>query len=347
MSVPFIPAKPAFADLRVRRPTFVSTPPIIASELAALTGKFGASVQRMDTGQPIQDESGFYRLDGPDGSLFLKIVAEERRFHLEEAERIAAWLAEQEIRVNAAAPGYPRPWRGHFAVFAYPYVEACFATLDEGGHERMRTLGTALAGLHLALAQLPWAATLADAWARRKQRLETARQAVSAGAMLGPEPEILRARLASSSFELEGPVQPVHNDLHCANILFPCNGASPVILDFEDCRHSVLPPIVDVAKVLERFILVPVEDDAQAQELGKSFLSAYAAASGNIARPGDLMTALRAQSIRALCDLSALALMNRPPDTSEWHKFFLLLEMLERRRDLIAALEENWSRKAR
>lgn len=336
MSVPFRPGRPAFTSFRPAFPAFVPAAPAIAAELATLTGTDGA-VLRMDTGLALGDGRGYYHA----GPLFLKAVDADRVMHQIEAERVAAWVASLGVRANTALPGYPRPWRAALSVFAYPWVEARFARTDPAD---LAALGGALAGLHRALADLPFANAVAASWRHRHAALEEVRRAVAAGTLAaGPDPEALRSRLAGLRLDLEGPAQPVHNDLHYANVLFPLNGSSPVLLDFEDARNSCLPPVVDVAKVLERFVLLPVGEDVAAMDLGKAFLTAYAAAGG--APPGhsgNLAEALRVQAARSLCDLVALSAAGQASEEAEWRKFFHLLDLVDRRGAVLDALDRAW-----
>ena len=58
--------------------------------------------------------------------------------------------------------------------------------------------------------------------------------------------------------------QPIHCDLNVGNLVR--FSQQPVFLDFEEASRSYLPPIFDVAKIIERFVLVREDIDDNAKE---------------------------------------------------------------------------------
>jgi len=350
MTLPFLPAKPALGSLRPMVPGFMPAPSGVASELAAVTGLDG-SVLNMVTADHHADSDGcgFYRIDSDECRWFAKVVAATRHPQQVAAERLAEWLARRGMRVSATLPGFPRDWRrpsgALLHVFAYHYIDARFA---KPSIEDVSALGALLAALHLALAVWPGAVAAKRAWDERCGALNRARGKVLSGELsAGPDPERLRALLAEVPFDVGGRRQVVHNDFHRANVLFPNDGTPPVLLDLEDACHSFQPPVIDIAKALERFILADAADDRQAFTLGRHFLLTYAAAGGpaRLEREQSLFNVMRAQSVRALCELTVLTAMGQPTGVEEWHKFLYLLDRAEHWREVLRDLDRFWMEK--
>jgi aminoglycoside phosphotransferase (APT) family kinase protein len=132
--------------------------------------------------------------------------------------------------------------------------------------------------------------------------------------------------------------QPIHGDLHVANVLFGRDG--PVFLDFEDALSSWLPRSVDLAMGLERFVLAWAEDASVAMRLGRAFLEAYADEAGGLPfrRGGELADTLCWLAARALATLSSAAGQGAQMPEAEWDKFLFLFECTRTQRGLLEAL---------
>lgn len=319
MSDPFLPDRPALAGLRPAPPVFDPVAPSLArrlSELCAATGlPGGLSAGRLrDGGDAV---AGFYRVGE---QAFVKLVTPRRAAMLAPAERLAHWLAGQGVPVVAAVTERPMGWgEGDLQAFVYRWVEGRFAREDAAD---LAALGRSLGLLHRALAVLPWADEIAAAWAARRVVLEETRERVLRHGPGPGVPEWVCAVLADTPVALDGG-QPVHHDLHYANVLFDAAGQA-LILDFEDACHSVQPPLVDLAKVLERFVGADLaeREDGRGTVLAAAFLDAYRAVGGSDVPAADaVVSALRVQAARAVCDLVRATAQGAAPDVAEWEKF--------------------------
>lgn len=286
------------------------------------------------------DAGGLYRLVPANGPpLFVRLVGPERSLTVERAEGLAAWLAARDMPVAAPEPGFPRRLADGGVVSAARFVVGARIPATAGA---MAALGAALARLHRALAEHPDR----DAWAasteRRLAALTEAREALAAGpAEAGPDPDRLRALAADPEIDFMragAPRRPLHGDLNPGNVL-DVDGA-PVLLDFEDALHSVLPPAFELALALERFVLVPLADDEAAREAGGVLLAGYREA-GGAEGLDDLAGAMRALALRSLCVLAAGLDRDAAAPEAEWRKFLALEAQARARHRVIAAVEDR------
>jgi hypothetical protein len=344
MSNPIHPRKPAFASLRPCPPKFVPVDPNEFSLLLAcvgsgkLLGRIGA-----DAGP-----AGYYLHQSREGGTnFLKVVPAVHAARQRAADQVAVWVGRHGVRTPAPLRGFPRALDHDYAVFAYPYIASRFANATQA---ELNSIGKSLAVMHTALARFPDGAAVRRNSATRTAMLVKRRDLVCAGAHSpGPQPDLLREILSSESdifslLEVVPASQPVHGDLAYGNVLFPLEGSGPVLLDFEDSLISWLPVDMDIALALERFALVPEQDDDKALALGREMLRAYGKGSGRdtgfLVRP--LCDSLRFLSVRALTTLAEFEAGSGLVATSEWDKFFGLYRDAVARRPLLAMLQDGF-----
>lgn len=344
MSIRLLPRKPAFAGLHPSPPEFA---PVDQNEFSALLACVGPGKLLGRTGADA-GPAGYYLHQSRDGGTrFLKVVPAVHAARQSAADQVAVWVGRHGVRTPAPLPGFPRALGCDQAVFAYPYLAGRFAHATQA---ELNPIGTSLAVLHAALARFPDGATIKRNSATRTAMLLKRRDLVCAGAHTpGPQPALLREILESEQriFSLleEVPAsQPVHGDLVYGNVLFPLEGGGPVLLDFEDTLISWLPVDLDIALALERFALLPEQDDDQALALGRELLRAYGKGSGReagfLAHP--LNDCLRLLSVRALVALAELEARGEALETAEWDKFFGLYRHAVARAPLLAMLQDGF-----
>jgi Ser/Thr protein kinase RdoA (MazF antagonist) len=262
--------------------------------------------------------------------LFLKLVADGSAERQAEADAVAAWLAERGVSCVGPAAGFPRRLDDATWLFGYPYRD-CEPL--EPNPSNVARLGRELAKLHRALAGYPARRAWEAATDRRLAHLVEVRRAWARGELrLGPRPAALTelARDESLDFvraDLEA--TPLHGDLNAGNLRRLVDGR-PLLLDFEDTFHSVLPCVFELGLVFERIVLVAVEDDRRAAGMLWGLVESYRRAGGVLPAEGseageiDWPRILRSLALRSLCVITSCELAGVAIDAGEWHKFFKL-----------------------
>jgi Ser/Thr protein kinase RdoA (MazF antagonist) len=330
--------KPAWSGLAPALPEPVE---ISAAEAEEVLRAFGLSGQL--TGLRLGGGNvEHYRLQPPSGPpLFLKLVGPGQRDIAKRAEALARWLAGKGLAVSAQLDGFPRRTSDGQMALAAPFIEGRRIRADE--HD-LRLLGETIAGLHLLLASHPDRPAWKLATRARLDTLTNVRADLSSGSLrCGPEPNRLRELAADMTAEFDlGSVETaaLHGDLNSGNVLVDVASGRHVLLDFEDVLHSVLPPIFELLLVIERFVLVPIEDDETALTRSHALLDAYRRSGGRqLSAHGRAPAAvLRGLALRSLCVLAygEAAGIGTPDD--EWRKFLVLEERARQRAPLIARI---------
>jgi Ser/Thr protein kinase RdoA (MazF antagonist) len=280
-----------------------------------------------------------YRIDPPSGPpLFLKLAQPSQREVVERAEGIARWLTERGVSVAAPLPGYPRPLADGRVAVVTAFVDG---RRVRGDAADLAGLGRCVGHLHRALAAHPDRAGWSRATAVRLDALDNVRADLAAGRLRrGPEPEQLRELAADKTltFHPKGaPAEPLHGDLNPGNVLVDLKSAEPILLDFEDVFHSVLPSIFELLLIVERFILVPVDADGEAEALARTLLESYRGVAGpTVCVPGQSPSnSLRSLALRSLCVLALGERSGIATANDEWTKFFTLERHARRRATLV------------
>lgn len=331
--MPFLPRTPAWSVLTPGAPSFSRVEDQRRRLIRDAVGD-DADLWKMSADDGSLE--GFYRLDAAE-PLFLKIVPAD---HLERQSRamdFARHVAGHGVATPVALDRYPRPLADGHALFAFPYLDARFAT---NSADDLRAIGALLAELHLALADVPHAADVRERSRRRDAYLEELRRRVVEGHGLLPEfHEILSA--GTTVMPRADSTQAVHGDLNAANVMFPLTGGRPSILDFEDCTHSWHAPLLDVAMALERFVLVRTEDEDDAATRAEVMLAGYREVAPIALPAGSLVATLTALAARAMVLLAALESAGQWVAPDEWDKFCFLTGLAHRRAPVLAQLEDR------
>lgn len=329
--MPFLPRTPACSALNPGPPSFTRVEDRRGGLLCAAVGdEAGLWKMGADDGAL----GGFYRLDAAE-PLFLKVVPVEHLQRQLRAADVARHLAGHGVATPVPLDGYPRPLADGLTLFAFPYLEARFATSST---DDLRAIGAGLARLHLALADAPHEAEVRDRSRRRDLYLEELRQRLVEGRGLLPEFHDVLAS-GTTSIPDAGPAQAVHGDPNAANVMFPLAGGAPWFVDFEDCAHSWHAPVLDVAMALERFVLVRTEDEDDTVNRAEVLLAGYREVAPLAIPRGSLLATLTALAVRATVLLAALESAGHRVAPDEWDKFCFLAGLARRRAPALARLE--------
>ncbi len=324
---------PAFTSLLPEVPAEHDVSQDLSTRIAAYCGCHG-SVRSLGTCGEMDEGRFVVRCDGRP-PLFLKVF-DARILELQlHSNRVAAHLAPHQVPVVLPLPGEPRPFgTGHYAAL-FPFVDARFSHCDE---DELSEIGSVLARMHGALAGYE-AGETRNAAAQMHARLVGAAEAVLAGWVPNAEcaaalTEAARA-YRSGSFAIHQSPQTIHGDCNYTNILFGPAGAIRVI-DFEESRAAWLNPAFDVAKVIERFVLVPAKANARA--VASAFIRAYRRVAGPLQAPLDLGQILVESNNRALMILADKQRDGLSLPAAEWRKFVQLRALAGQQLELLREL---------
>ncbi|MBK7354708.1 phosphotransferase [Propionivibrio sp.] len=347
MSSLILPDKPAFAMLRPSIPEFVPRDHKDLADVLVTRLGFGQLLCRADAAETV-DPTGYYLFRHDRGNAsFVKVVEEHRAMRQSAADAVAGWVADFGVRTPKAIAGFPFRFGGRYTVFAYEYIPSRFAKASPSD---LRSVGHTLGVMHTALSQRTDVDETRRLSALRVSMLNYRREIVCAGKYL-PESKMWHV---SAILEREAPIfklldeaancQSLHGDLVYGNILFPLAGGDPVVLDFEDCGVSWLPVVFDLALVLERFILLPEENDDNAFRLAEEMLRGYIQTIGQSKKilACRLSDCLRLLAARALTTLAEMEARGVGVDASEWGKFLSLHRHALSRTSLLSRIEARY-----
>ncbi len=328
---------PAFTSLMPAMPAPQPVPATLARAVSEFCGVAAADVQSLGSVGPTP-EGRYVVTPGGDRPLFLKIFDERIVALQQHSDGVASFLDARGVPVVLPLAGGPRPFADGYYGELFPYLDARFSRCDDA---ELRALGTVLAQLHRALAAFDAAPTRLAA-DEMHGRLSRAADAVLAGwSPAEGLSEALREAAAGyrgSRLSIHDTPQMIHGDCNYTNILFEQPDGRLVVIDFEESRAAWLNPMFDVAKVIERFVLVPAR--ANAIELARSFLDAYRDGGG--AMPAvDLRRILIESNDRALMIMTDKAREGLPLPDAEWRKFIELKALVGRQAALLDSLSQT------
>jgi len=288
--------------------------------------------------------AGYYYVHASDHhpALFIKVVDSQRAVTLQAADDIARFVADHGVSTSCQIPDYTKVIDGQWYALTYPYFEARFARLED---EDLRHSGRLLAQLHRTLARAPFQAQIKHNTAERELILKNTQQQLADSSENHIREEAVDIILHNTLDypDCGWPKQIIHGDVNYGNLLFPIETPDrPVILDFEDTDLSWHSPLVDLAFMIERFILIRTDDDKLAYSLCQSLIAAYREYADKPPPPlnsGSLTKTLQLLSARALTLLAALTLENTPVASGEWDKFIFLYSQVQGRKQLINNIE--------
>jgi hypothetical protein len=276
-----------------------------------------------------------------DADLFIKIVPKRLASGLQRSGSISDYVKDCGLSTPACRPGFPRVCVDGRMIFAYPFVDGVYLNNSIGDLEM---LGGALAKLHTTLISFPETHKIARSQRgmrtrmRRKARELLADTYWASGELASVRAQIMHW-LEIDTLIGKNECQVIHNDLNAGNVLKDIIG-NIWFLDFEEARWSYLPPYFDIAKVIERFILVNESWDVQAKIFAtRRFLDAYGIDRREINRMGGKIPI----ALRWLLGFSWLRMSNLLFDREaikhfEVRKFLRLTKLLDENESWLAAL---------
>ena len=265
-------------------PTVLQWEPARKRILSVLVDVFGSQGVFLVASGTSVTEISYCRITDVDRDvdLFIKIVPKRFAVGLESSGGITDYLQSCGLLIPSCRPGFPKACVDGRIMFAYPFVDGRYLNDSIGN---LKALGCALAKLHSAMVNFPEV----DKVARSQQCMRT-RMRSRASALLGDkcwanhELSPVRSQLLQW-LEIDRRIdkdecQVIHNDLNAGNVLQDAM-SNIWFLDFEEARWSYLPKYFDIAKVIERFILVNEGWDVQVKiNATQCLLNAYDAVSG-------------------------------------------------------------------
>jgi len=334
MSSPWLPREPAYQAGPGSASAFEPVGPDVRGWLVSRLVAGGAAedrreaeVRRLPTA--LAPPLGHYRVTVGGRVLFIKVLAEDQDPTQVLAESLALAAARRGGPALAASCAIPAA--DGAAIRVYPYIDARFA---DATPQDADALGATLARLHDAL---PRGDDLAEIVSRRTRErtdlLERRRRAVLTGeGPCGPAPDRLAAlagRFEPGRFVAVGRV--IHGDANPGNILVDRKTGRPTFIDFETATVSALDPVVDVATVLQRTILIRPLSREERGRLSARLTASYLDASRRPgASPSDgqadafagrVAEALSWLCARNLCLLAEAESRGRVSAAAEWQKF--------------------------
>ena len=215
--------------------------------------------------------------------LFLKIFDARIAALQEHSDRVASFLAAPGVPVVLPLPGGPRRFADSYCGELFPFLNARFSRCDARNCARSERCSHRFTGRWQRStpprSRVPAKKCIFGSHVPQMPCLRDGRlQAIY------PRKYRRRHRLPRVAALIHETPQMVHGDCNYTNVLFEEPGGRLVVIDFEESRAAWLNPMFDVAKVIERFVLVP--ERADAIELARSFLDAYRDGGGIVA--GDL-----------------------------------------------------------
>ena len=322
--------RPAWPGLLPARPIYAPAP---AGQSAAIASALGLNAPVFAL-QNAAGASPTFRIDA-DTPLFVKLVSPGRWVELREAEAIARWLADRGAPAIAARDGRPPQLPGGEYVVAYPFADGRPPIPSRDA----AAVGAGIGRIHAALLEHPNLASWQDRTNDRLDSLVAVRKSLASGELsAGPQPDELQNLASDRSISFlpgahrSGPPRPLHGDVNIFNIVIEKDSAR--FIDFEDAVHSMLSVENELALASERVILVQEADDSAAAAAIGGLLEAYLQGGGDPFNRKALPDVLIGLSLRSLCTLALIDPGGH--DTTEWNKFFSLIEAARRRRGVFS-----------
>lgn len=325
MSEIWLPREPAHFELRPYEPKWYKADNKTASLIANFTEcDAGAVIEQMSSS--LSSPLGYYRVQQY-VPLFVKVIPSSLINQQLYADKVASFLCEYDVNVNRLLPSFPRfSVDTEFAVLAYPLVKGRFLNFTV---KDMIVIGSEIGKMHKYLRACPWEKEIEVKGRERAQTLENLLCDIGTGAIKVDIPEGAAKILESANIAdlklLAVDPQVIHGDLNYGNIMIQKDTGRAIIFDFEDVVTAWFNPYMELAFVIERFALTPV--DEQSLELSNALISSYFKMCGRESQ-GDfqLSSLLRGLSIRALLLLTKSSLSGAVICDSEWKKFLMLYE---------------------
>lgn len=331
---------PAFTSLMPAMPAPEPVSPALARAVSEYCG-FPVEVQSLGAAGPTPE--GRYLLHRRDDGtpLFLKIFDARIVALQQHSNRVATYLAGHGVPVVLSLPGEPRPFAAGYYGELFPYLDTRFSN---GSEAELAELGRILAAVHRALKTYQ-AAEITSAAAEMHQRLMRAAGEIRAGWV--PHADAAAELCAAADGYAAGPLsihdaaQMIHGDCNYTNVLVERSTGRLTLIDFEESRAGWLHPAFDVAKAIERFVMVATTGDAAKR--AAALLGGYRDHGGRLPAC-DLRRVLVESNDRALMIMADKTREGLALPAAEWHKFISLKALAERHAPLLDRLSDGIAR---
>jgi thiamine kinase-like enzyme len=285
---------------------------------------------------------GYYKVIN-DQPFFIKLVDDDENKTQKNASIISSWLSKAGIEVSLVRAGYPKKIKqNNYWIYAYDFIEHSFF---DGSKESLYLVGSELAKMHKIMKHYPSVDKIFKIGNRKNKMLFKQLKNIKKG----KQPINISANaikiIRNTNDEdflstLEGG-QMIHGDLNGGNIIFKNRNKQPIFIDFEDSISTWLPPLYDVAFVIQRLVLR--DRVLNRVELVKSFFDGYLSQNklNGLSKNGALYTMLKMISIRSLLLISTATPNGESFYGLEEQKFLDLYAKIKKNKKMIMQFEHQ------
>jgi len=332
----FLPKNPAWSEIHAQKLYLVLA---CKSVKSVLNNLFNSSnevykIKRTPKEELCNTIEGHYRFKNKDREYFIKIVNTEEHNQLCKSIDISIELCRINIPTFTLIDNFPKRFNENLFLHIYPFIESRFLRCTESD---IKLVSKELSKLHKALKTIKYSNKIEKSTYKRElflkkdlnKKIEFLKGIdLTASNYLSKYKNILFKKFANK--------QVTHGDLNYHNIIFDTKNNTLVLLDFESTAYSYFSPLFDIAKVLERFVLLRNIDDASKASLAKVFISQLSYKSFN---QNDLYDMLLFISLHSLLILTTgIYLEERVVNSKEINKFKRHIQFIENNKQLINQL---------
>ncbi|WP_127470453.1 phosphotransferase [Thiomicrorhabdus aquaedulcis] len=312
----WLPRTPAFLEMHPSNVIWEGVSEFEAQNIQHWSG-FDGPVKALKSGHLLRP--GYY-LVGSKSLKFVKVMSEEHLKLQLAANQVAEYVFSQGVLVSLLLNGFPKLLPNNQVLLAYEYVEGDFIspTVDNLEH-----LGRSIGKLHQALKKAPFIKSVRQAGIERFSYIQESFKTFKSNNSFSKRPEIAQLLQNYSPDDLSILVenaQSTHGDLNVGNLLATSKGI--LFLDFESSFSAWCNPLKELAFVIERFVLT--RDIPLIEPLLNALLKGYEDEMGvTFKNANDLVSLLKALSVRSFVILMEMELKGKNPLESEWQKFLI------------------------
>jgi len=288
----------------------------------------------------LQFPFGFFRVQGEyqyqSINWFVKLVTPSQASRQLKANQLCVFLQQRGVETVCLLENLSIPLSEKVVSLVSNFKEFRFGDVDD-----LDVLALAVGDLHQSMLAYPFAKDVKLAAKGREQvllkRWKDIQQVDSHQTIPKEALQILKTHTIDFACLTEH-AQVVHGDLNVGNILFQHHGKIAFI-DFEDSQTAWFSPLVELAFVIERFLLIDeIEDKFVTKAV--SFLKSYPLIL-HFPTNTILVEILQCLAIRSMLLLAELVYTNQNVANSEWQKFVYLYSLAEQKRPNLIAIVES------
>lgn len=262
-----------------------------------------------------------------DKKLFIKVVDENEHNFLIKAAPVTDFLYKKGLstftQINESAIKI-----SGFYLYIYPYIDNRFAQTTP---EDINKISLEISKMHSFLKDIDnKELIIAQAQKREKTLKENFNEKIELFKEIDPRAYDYLSKYADILDKRFGNEQIVHGDINYHNIIFDKSNGKAVILDFEYSVYSYFSPIFDIAKVLERFILLKDISNSEKIKLGKILIE-----TAKVEAPASIYGMLLFISVHSLLILANIYYNKKRYNIKEINKFKNHIKFIEENKQLI------------